>query len=101
MSFLRQDVIGAIRNSECTSCLSPGIQAAKEIEAKISDKSWDRQRQWEMKRDALVAALQALDRTDVAMMKLAAAYAEGRKNGAESEAQWKEVMWETRQIWTK
>jgi hypothetical protein len=35
-------------------------QATKEIEAKIDDQVWNKQRQWEMKRDALFATVQAL-----------------------------------------
>jgi hypothetical protein len=39
-------------------------QATKEIEATISDKAWSRQRQWEMKRDAIFSVMDALGRAD-------------------------------------
>lgn len=39
-------------------------QATKTIESSISDKSWDRQKQWELKRDAVFAVMQALGKAD-------------------------------------
>lgn len=53
----------------------------KDIESKIDDKIWDRQRRWEMKRDALVKALQALEKADDALMELGLAH-ETRHKGA-------------------
>jgi hypothetical protein len=54
-------------------------QATKAIEAKITDQVWNRQRQWEMKRDSLFAALQALGRVDDALVGVAAVLeAEGK-----------------------
>ena len=38
--------------------------ATKTIESSVSDKSWDRQRQWELKRDAVFSVMQALGRAD-------------------------------------
>jgi hypothetical protein len=46
-------------------------QTTEHIKAEISDKVWDRQRHWEMKRDSLFAAIQALDRADSALVHLA------------------------------
>lgn len=43
-------------------------QTTKEIEASISDKAWDRQRHWELKRDAVLAVLQALGKADDALL---------------------------------
>lgn len=47
-------------------------QTAKEIEAKISDAVWDRQRRWEMKRDALFSALKAMAAINEALVRLRA-----------------------------
>jgi len=40
--------------------VSAVTQATKEIEAKISDKVWDRQKQWEMKREVLFELTKAM-----------------------------------------
>jgi hypothetical protein len=44
--------------------------ATKEIEEKIDSTVWAKQRHWEMKRDALFVAVQALDRTKAAFVDL-------------------------------
>lgn len=46
-------------------------QATKQIEAKISDEVWNRQRQWEMKREAIAGAIQALLEANDALQSLA------------------------------
>ncbi len=46
----------------------------KEIEAKINDQMWNKQRQWELKREAIFPAIQALDRTKTAFVDLWAAH---------------------------
>jgi hypothetical protein len=43
-------------------------EATKRIEATISNEVWDRQRQWEMKRDAVVGVIQSLCATEDALM---------------------------------
>jgi len=48
--------------------VSAVTQATKAIEAKITDQVWNRQRHWEMKRDSLFAALEALGRVDDALV---------------------------------
>ncbi len=48
-------------------------QTTKEIEAKISSEVWDRQRHWEMKRDALFDAARRLEAMHDALTKLYAA----------------------------
>lgn len=53
-------------------------RAAEEIKARVADKSWDRQRQWEMKRDALLAMIQAIGLTGESLMYLAGTYQKGR-----------------------
>jgi hypothetical protein len=45
-------------------------EATKAIEARIDDQAWNKQRHWEMRRDALVKALQALGRAENALMEL-------------------------------
>jgi hypothetical protein len=44
--------------------------ATKEIEERIESSVWSKQRHWEMKRDALFASVQALDRTKTAFVEL-------------------------------
>lgn len=44
--------------------------ATKEIEERIESSIWSKQRHWEMKRDALFASVQALDRTKTAFIEL-------------------------------
>jgi hypothetical protein len=39
-------------------------EATKTIESEISDKSWDRQRLWELKRDSVFTVIQALGKAD-------------------------------------
>lgn len=45
-------------------------RTTKEIEARIDDRAWNKQRQWEMRRDALVNALLALGLARTALMEL-------------------------------
>jgi hypothetical protein len=54
-------------------------QATKTIESNISDKSWDRQRHWELKRDAVFAVMQALGKADEALHSLSVVIVEERK----------------------
>jgi len=42
-------------------------QTAKEIEAKISNEMWDRQKHWELKKDAVLAVMSALGKADDAL----------------------------------
>ena len=43
-------------------------KTTKEIEASVSGRMWNQQRHWEMKRDALVSIMQALESLDDATM---------------------------------
>jgi hypothetical protein len=54
-------------------------QATKTIESNISDKSGDRQRHWELKRDAVFAIMQALGKADETLHFVSVAIVEGRK----------------------
>jgi hypothetical protein len=54
--------------------VSAVTQATKGIEAKISDEVWNRQRQWEMKRDALLALAKAERAAGQALTRLDASF---------------------------
>lgn len=54
--------------------VSATTERTKSIEAAISDDVWDRQRQWEMKRDALFEAVRTLGKLDDALLELYSAY---------------------------
>jgi hypothetical protein len=47
---------------------------AEEIRAEISDKVWDRQKQWEMRRDAIFEVVRALGTLDNALLELNVAH---------------------------
>jgi hypothetical protein len=53
-------------------------QKAKEIEAKIEDRMWDRQRQWELKRDVVFDVIRAIGRFGASMDKLISMHLSGR-----------------------
>jgi hypothetical protein len=53
-------------------------QATKEIEAKISNDVWERQRKWEIKREALFEAMKELAGVDYSLAMLDASFLEGR-----------------------
>lgn len=57
-------------------------KVTKEIEATISNEVWDRQRHWEMKRDAIVCVIQALSATEDALMMVCTFYQMGLKDSA-------------------
>jgi len=71
-------------------------QTTKDIEAQISDKVWNKQRQWEMKRNTLVSAVQALGRADAGLLRLATAYTLARRDGEEA---WAQKIGETKLEW--
>lgn len=71
----REALRDIVRQAEATT------NATKSIEAKISTEVWDRQMQWEMKKEALFEALSALGRADDALVGLSTAYEEARKEG--------------------
>jgi hypothetical protein len=50
--------------------VSAVTRATKEIETKISDEVWNRQRQWEMRRDALFALVKAESAATSALVRL-------------------------------
>jgi hypothetical protein len=48
--------------------------ATKEIEAKIDDQVWNRQRQWEMKKEIFIAAAQTVAKADATLAQTVSAY---------------------------
>jgi tRNA-dihydrouridine synthase len=56
-------------------------QTTKTIEYAISNDVWDRQKRWEMKRDTLMAAVDALGRAREDLMKLIAAFKFAERKG--------------------
>jgi hypothetical protein len=49
-------------------------QATKEIESKISNEMWDRQKQWEIKKDAIFDAMKEMGRVENSLIELMARY---------------------------
>jgi len=90
---VHEDLDKLVKQMEATT------QATKAIEARISNEVWDRQRHWEMKRDALVAALQSLENADLALMEMATAFKNARENGEQSEAEWKPIKSDKMVAW--
>jgi hypothetical protein len=62
--------------------MSAVTQATKDIEAKISNDVWDRQRRWEMKRDAPFALAQKLQAMENALHSIHSTYAAAAKDSA-------------------
>lgn len=54
-------------------------QTTKTIEAAISNEIWDRQKQWELKRDAVLSAIETLGQADDALLAMLLAIFEARK----------------------
>jgi hypothetical protein len=59
-------------------------QATKDIEAKISTEMWDRQRRWEMKRDAFFAVVRELESMERALSDLHTMYTPAMGDMAQS-----------------
>lgn len=53
-----EDLARLVEQMEATT------QATKSIEAQISNDAWDRQKQWELKRDAVISVMQAIGEAD-------------------------------------
>lgn len=71
----------------------------KEIEAKISDDVWDRQKRWEMKRDALFEVVRALGLVNDALTKLQATYQTDKQSLAEGGPERPEKQIEVSSAW--
>jgi len=61
--------------------------ATKEVEAKISNDVWERQRKWDVKREALFEALKALSSVEFALVHLMMTFANSRSS-SEPNGQW-------------
>ena len=83
-----------------TSRISPLKQRCslrpRKILKRRPDKVWNKQRQWEMKRNTLVSAVQALGRADAGLLRLATAYTLARRDGEEA---WAQKIGETKLEW--
>jgi hypothetical protein len=66
-------------------------QTTEQIKAEITDKVWNKQRHWEMKRDAIFAAIQGLERANSAVISMATVF-----NHAPGPDDDKEGVWATR-----
>ena len=71
-------------------------QATREIESRIEDQVWNKQRQWELKRDAVFAAVEAMSRAEDRMVAVASAYDLAKKQGVES---WQPYMSKATESW--
>jgi len=60
----KEDIDGVVEQVKAVT------KATKEIEAKISNDVWDRQKQWELKREAVYVVMQAMGMTDAAVTDL-------------------------------
>jgi len=67
-------------------------EATKRIEARISDEVWDRQKQWELKRDVLFDALKRMAEVDDALLLLNTAYVNRGLNETETRAEHREAV---------
>lgn len=54
--------------------LKATTKAAEEIKAEISDQFWNKQRYWEMKRDAVFSVVETLGHADDSLLALAGVY---------------------------
>jgi hypothetical protein len=67
------------RNLATKEDIAELTKTAKEIEAKIGDQVWGRQKQWELKRDTLLETVQSIAMFKSANLALIAAFTEGRR----------------------
>src|SRR6185312_10887002 len=73
-------------------------QTTREIEARISGELWDKQKQWEMKRDVLFELIKRMTIADNALLKMSTAFkvSEGDEQGL----YWKSVKNDAMKKWT-
>lgn len=60
-------------------------RTTEEIKTELSDKSWDRQRQWELKRDILFEAMRALGNADAVLLSMQSTFALASQNRDDDE----------------
>src|ERR1700681_1145261 len=71
----REDIHGLVEQ------VSAVTRTAKAIEAQISHEVWDRQRRWELKKEAVCEAIRELASTQAALTKLMSTYAATHRPG--------------------
>jgi hypothetical protein len=76
-------------------------QATKEIEARISNEVWERQKRWEVKREAIFEAMKNLATIDDEMMKLNTVFQAARQSGNPREIPWVKQKSEAANVWTQ
>jgi hypothetical protein len=76
-------------------------QATKEIEARISNEVWERQKRWEVKREAIFEAMKNLATIDDEMMKLNTVFQAARQSGNPLEISWVKQKSEAANVWTQ
>jgi hypothetical protein len=84
-AYLRKSGENAATNENLKDLLAQTraiTDATKSIEARISDEVWDRQRQWELKRDALLSGVEALGHADEALLEMVLIILKCRENQA-------------------
>jgi hypothetical protein len=82
--FRNRGVSRAIQEDLDELVMKAVTQATKEIEAKMSNDMWDRQKRWEMKRDAFFAVVRDLESMERALSDLNTMYAPARGDLAQS-----------------
>jgi uncharacterized Tic20 family protein len=73
----------------------------KEIEAKISNDVWERQRKWEVKREALFEAMKELASVQNALTRLDSAYRAASSSDDPNAAYWLKAKSESLDVWSK
>ncbi len=66
-------------------------KTTKEIEASVSGRMWNQQRHWEMKRDALVSIMQALENVDDATISVFDVFERAANAGDGETESWKSI----------
>ena len=76
-------------------------RATKEIEAKIDDKVWNRQRQWELKKEIFIEATRSVAKADETLARTVSAYLNGysiREGIDQCEKCWYELAYQASSI---
>jgi hypothetical protein len=76
-------------------------KTTKEIETKIDDQVWNRQRQWEMKRDIILDALRSASNFDNAQLTLLATFRAAKKCSPEQVDLWIKPKSDALEAWNK
>src|SRR5436309_2834820 len=79
--------------------MSAVTQATKEIEAKISNEVWDRQKRWEIKKEAIIAVVGDLSDLEDALSTVDAAYKSATLSGEDNLPHWQTQKSEAVDAW--